>query len=96
MNNRENGDFNRQVKRKAKRKLKLREQKNGAVWFGLGMFGLIGWSIAVPTLVGTAIGLWLDSRWPLSHSWTLSFLVIGLIIGCLNAWYWVGAEGVDD
>jgi predicted F0F1-ATPase subunit len=34
------------------------------VWFGLGMMGLIGWSVAVPTLLGAALGLWLDSRHP--------------------------------
>ena len=28
-------------------------------WFGLGMMRLVGWSVAVPTLLGAAIGLWL-------------------------------------
>jgi ATP synthase protein I len=34
------------------------------VWFGLGMMGLIGWSVAIPTLLGAALGLWLDKRHP--------------------------------
>jgi predicted F0F1-ATPase subunit len=25
------------------------------------MMGLIGWSVAIPTLLGAALGLWLDS-----------------------------------
>ena len=62
------------------------------VWFGLGMMGLIGWSVVVPTLLGAALGIWLDNRHPGSHSWTLMLLVIGLAIGCLNAWHWVAKE----
>ncbi len=62
------------------------------VWFGLGMMGLIGWSVVVPTLLGAAVGIWLDNSHPGSYSWTLMLLVIGLIIGCLNAWHWVTKE----
>lgn len=56
------------------------------------MTGLIGWSVVIPTLLGTAIGLWLDRRTPGSHSWTLALLVAGLVLGCFNAWHWVARE----
>ena len=56
------------------------------------MMGLIGWSVVIPTLLGAALGLWLDKRYPGTQSWTLMLLVIGLIIGCLNAWHWVDSE----
>ena len=56
------------------------------------MMGLIGWSVAVPTLMGAAFGIWLDKRYPGIHSWTLTWLIIGLFIGCLNAWHWVARE----
>ena len=59
---------------------------------GLGMSGLIGWSVAVPTLLGALLGLWLDHRHPSSHSWTLILLVIGLVIGCANAWHWMDQQ----
>ena len=74
--------------------LKLKARRNPApgVWFGLGMMGLIGWSVVVPTLGGAALGLWLDQRHPGAHSWTLALLVAGLAIGCLNAWHWVANE----
>jgi ATP synthase protein I len=77
---------------KAARKLKARRHVTRTVWFGLGMMGLIGWSVAIPTLLGAALGLWLDKRHPGTHSWTLMLLVIGLIIGCVNAWHWVNKE----
>lgn len=56
------------------------------------MFGLIGWSIVVPTLAGAALGVWLDRHHPQPFSWTLSFLVLGLFTGCLLAWQWVKGE----
>jgi ATP synthase protein I len=84
--------FGREVGAKAARKLKARRNSAHGVWFGLGMMGLIGWSVVVPTLLGAALGIWLDNRHPGTHSWTLSLLVIGLVIGCVNAWYWVRKE----
>ena len=84
--------FSREVGSKAARKLKARRNPTQGVWFGLGMMGLIGWSVVVPTLLGAAFGIWLDDRHPGSHSWTLMLLVTGLIIGCLNAWHWVAKE----
>jgi len=82
-----------QVGVKAARKLKARRHADRGVWFGLGMMGLIGWSVAVPTVLGAALGLWLDKAHPGGRSWTLALLVAGLAIGCLNAWHWVVKEG---
>lgn len=85
-------DFAEQVGVKAMRKLKARRSKSSGVWFGLGMMGLIGWSVVIPTLLGAALGLWLDGHYPGGRSWTLALLVAGLIIGCFNAWHWVEKE----
>ena len=84
--------FSREVGAKAVRKLKARRNPSQGVWFGLGMMGLIGWSVVVPTLLGAALGIWLDNHHQGSHSWTLMLLVIGLVIGCVNDWHWVGKE----
>lgn len=84
--------FAEQVGAKAARKLKARRDPTQGIWFGLGMMGLIGWSVALPTLLGAALGLWLDRRYPGGRSWTLALLVAGLAIGCLNAWFWVSKE----
>jgi ATP synthase protein I len=81
-----------QVGAKASRKLRARRDPAPGVWFGLGMMGLIGWSVVLPTLLGAALGLWLDRRFPGGRSWTLALLVGGLAIGCLNAWQWVSKE----
>jgi ATP synthase protein I len=84
--------FAGQIGANATRKLKARRNSKPGVWFGLGMMGLIGWSVAIPTLLGAALGLWLDRRIPGGRSWTLALLVAGLTIGCLNAWFWVSKE----
>ena len=82
----------RKVARQAERKLKARRDGAPGVWSGLGMMGLVGWSVVVPTLLGAALGLWLDQRHAGTHSWTLALLVAGLTLGCLNAWHWVDKE----
>jgi ATP synthase protein I len=81
-----------EVGRKAARKLRARRHVTRTVWSGLGMMGLIGWSVTIPSLLGAALGLWLDRRDPGGRSWTLALLVLGLAIGCWNAWYWVSRE----
>ncbi|HTV95493.1 MAG TPA: AtpZ/AtpI family protein [Steroidobacteraceae bacterium] len=81
-----------QIGKRAQRKLKARRHSPQSVWFGLGMMGLIGWSVAVPTLSGAALGLWLDHHHPGKHAWTLAFLAAGLAIGCMTAWHWVASE----
>lgn len=84
-------DFAGQIGTKAARKIKARRSVAG-VWFGLGMMGLIGWSVVVPTLLGAALGIWLDERYPGGRSWTLALLMAGLVLGCFNAWHWVDKE----
>ena len=80
-----------QVGAAAARKHKARRHPP-QVWFGLGMMGLVGWSVAIPTVLGAALGLWLDKRHPGGHSRTLALLVAGLLLGCFNAWHWVAKE----
>jgi ATP synthase protein I len=90
-NDKENNFFSEAVARKEKRKLKAQQDKSG-VWFGLGMMGMVGWSVVVPALLGAALGLWLDKKYPQSFSWTLTCLIAGLITGSVIAWYWVSKE----
>ncbi len=80
------------VGRKERRKLQARQQRHKGIWFGLGMFGLVGWSVVLPTLIGVALGMWIDATWPSRYSWTLMMLFAGVVAGCLNAWYWVKRE----
>jgi len=80
------------VAAQAARKLKAQRAGAQSAWFGLGMLGVIGWSVAVPTVLGTLLGVWCDQRHAGSHSWTLALLVAGLVLGCWNAGYWVARQ----
>lgn len=85
-------EFSDEIVRREERKVRSRRKGENTVWFGLGMFGMVGWAVAIPTVVATFVGIWLDLRWPSQYSWTLMLLFIGLVAGCLNAWYWVQKE----
>lgn len=88
----EETEFGREVRAKAARKLHARRNPTPGIWSGFGMMGLIGWSVVVPTLLGAALGVWLDRRFPGGQSWTLALLVAGLALGCFNAWRWIANE----
>lgn len=87
--------FPQEIGRKEKRRLHaLKEGEKGAS-FWLGMFGLVGWSVAVPAVGLTLLGSWIDHRFPSSYSWTLMGLFGGMLLGMANAWYWIQKESSD-
>jgi len=79
----------------AAKKMKARNEKDD-IMFGLGLFGIVGWSISIPTLLGIAAGVYLDNRFPTGFSWTLTLLFVGIITGCLNAWHWVKQKSEEE
>ena len=88
-------EFERSVQKSERRKLKSRAEGKVPPWFGLGMFGLVGWSVVLPMLAGIAAGSWIDRRWPSRISWTMALMFAGLFIGCANAWHWIQRESND-
>lgn len=84
--------FRESVRRKAQRRRESRSRPEDGVWHWLGMFGLVGWAVAIPTVAGVALGVWLDRGWESEVSWTLTLLFVGVALGCFNAWYWVNKE----
>jgi len=92
MNERNEENFEEAVGRKAARRVRARREKDRGVWFGLGMFGLVGWTVAIPALAGLAVGLWIDARITSRYAWSLMGLLLGVVIGCFGAWRWVKRE----
>lgn len=86
-------EFSRRIGASESRKVRARRERDRSLWFGLGMMGTVGWSVAVPTLLGALLGRWLDARYEDTVSWTLTLLLVGLLAGCLNAYHWVRREG---
>lgn len=83
--------FARAVAEKEERKLRARGKRQ-TLFFGMGMFGLVGWSLAVPVVVCLWIGIELDRLRQSEISWTITLLVLGFVIGAINAWYWIERE----
>lgn len=91
----ENKSFGEQIAQKEKRKISAQSNDQRSVWFGLGMFGMVGWSLAVPTLLGAILGMWLDKNYAQSFSWTLTCLVLGLVMGGAVAAHWITKENKE-
>lgn len=91
-NDSERATFSDTVGHKAARKERAMKRDKQSVWMGLGMFGMVGWSVAVPTLLGATLGQWLDTTHPQTFSWTLTLLITGLFVGCMIAGHWIVNE----
>lgn len=83
------------IEKESRKKIKAKKE-GSEVMFGLGLFGIVGWSIAIPTVIGIAIGVFLDKKYTQSFSWTITFLFAGVILGSFNAWHWIKENTEDD
>lgn len=90
--NKEQGKFLRAVGSKARRMLRLRRMKEMSLLGGIGQIGLVGWSIAVPSLLGVFLGWLLDKQLGSGHRCTLSLFIVGLGFGCFNVLSWACRE----
>ena len=84
-----------EIARQARRMKARRDDPGPSPLRGIGTFGMIGWSIAVPTVGGAFLGLWLDRVAPQGFSWTIALLLGGVVMGAFIAAAWVGREGDD-
>lgn len=76
----------RMLRQVASTERRIQHQRNRWSWSSISVLGLIGWSVTVPTLIGAAVGIWVDRRWPSRFSWSLMLLLAGLFFGCVHAW----------
>lgn len=89
MNKRE--DFLEKIENESEKKVRARAEGD-QVLFGLGAFGVVGWSVAIPSILMTYLGIYLDKKSNLNISWTLTLMLLGLALGCFNAWYWIAEK----
>ena len=84
-----------QIARQAKRMKSARDHPGPSPLRGIGTFGMIGWSIAVPTVGGAFLGLWLDRVAPQRFSWPIALILGGVVLGSFIAAAWINKEGGD-
>lgn len=90
-NTRIDKDMQKVISKKINRRLCLKNKKH-SILRAFSLFGLVGWSIGVPTIIFAYLGLFLDEKFPVSFSYTLYFVLLGLGLGCYNAWKWLKKE----
>ncbi len=83
------------ISNRARRLKAARDNPGPSPLRGIGTFGMIGWSVAVPAVGGVFLGLWLDRIAPQDFSWTIALLLGGVAVGGFIAWGWIGKEGGD-
>ena len=81
------------IGRRAERMQNARNNPAPSPLSGISAFGMIGWSIAVPTVAGVFLGLWLDGVAPQNFSWTIALILGGVVLGGLISWAWMTKEG---
>jgi ATP synthase protein I len=84
------------IARQARRMKAARDHPGPSPLRGIGTFGMIGWSIAVPTVGGAFLGLWLDRVAPQAFSWVIALILGGVVLGGFIAAAWVNKEGGEE
>ncbi|MEO9526124.1 AtpZ/AtpI family protein [Roseibium sp.] len=82
-----------QIARQARRMKSTRDHPGPSPLRGIGTFGMVGWAIAVPTVGGAFLGLWLDQVAPQGFSWTIALILGGVVLGAIMAAAWINREG---
>jgi len=85
-------DFRDEAIKKEARKLKARRSKELNAWWGFSLFGLVGWSVVVPALIGVFLGGMLEHHYTGSHSWTVALLLTGICVGSVLALFLLARE----
>jgi len=80
------------VRLREQRRARWQHEGERSIGQNLAMIGSLGWSIVVPTLLGTFAGRWLDRHFGSGIFWTLGLLVAGLAVGCVLAWKRIQGE----
>lgn len=74
------------TRRKQERLHRQKADQEDSVASHLAWIGALGWTVAMPTILGAFLGRWLDQLLGLKMPFTAALLVIGLILGCVMAW----------
>lgn len=79
-------DLSRSVEHQARRRRQAAREQDSwlAQTVHLGTLGLV---IVLPIVAGAYLGLWLDRQATgYSGSWTVTLIVLGVVVGAVNAW----------
>lgn len=73
----------------AERAARGREEPEPSLGYRLGQIGILGWAIILPTLLGLALGHWLDRSFGTRVFFSAPLLMVGAAVGLWSAWKWM-------
>jgi ATP synthase protein I len=73
----------------ARRAARGREEPEPSLGSRLGQIGILGWAIVLPTLLGLALGHWLDRTFGTKVFFSAPLLMLGAALGFWSAWKWM-------
>ncbi len=73
----------------AERAARGRAEPEPSLGTRLGQIGILGWAIVVPTLLGLALGHWLDRTFGTRLFFSAPLLMVGAALGFWSAWKWM-------
>lgn len=82
----ENEELHERVERQARR-LRSAERERGTLIAQTVFLGTLGIVFVLPVVGGAYLGRWLDDLASgYSMRWTLSLIVLGVVVGAVNVW----------
>lgn len=77
----------RQVRKRRERREEFEREGDNSFWQVVGIAGSVGWTVALPTVIGGLLGRWIDSKVEGSGQvFLFFFMLVGLTVGCIVAW----------
>jgi ATP synthase protein I len=77
--------FSEEIEKSAKELMKARKEKT--FWHYASIIGVGGWLFVIPIIAGAYLGRYLDKRFVVGISWTITFIIIGIAAGIYNFWF---------
>jgi ATP synthase protein I len=82
--------FEKELATKIKRRAK--EKSVEGTLFSFALFGIVGWSIAIPAILFALLGRFIDAKAGGGYTFTLPLIVLGIVAGSFNAWRFISKE----
>lgn len=86
-------DFQKQLNKTANQLIKKAHNRQQRPYikinYNIAILSIYGWQVAIPVLVCLLTGYLLDKFYPVSFSWTLNFIIVGFVLGFINATFWL-------
>ncbi len=84
----EDNGFSRRIAKSAQDLAKGRNER-GRFWHYASVVGMGGWLFVIPVVAGAYLGRYMDATFKAHISWTITFIILGIVAGMYNVWYFL-------